>query len=131
MEIKIMIQKPSVNANKEQIEAFIRSWVKYACNEGFSAALQLIDTNTKILWSDELFDELTFDHYEDGQHCRITDPSEVKNLRVGVYPYNDGSGFAVDHDLPLNGKLSDFTAQFDIRRTGEQLTVILSDIHIL
>ncbi len=50
---------------------------------------------------------------------------------MDVYTYTDGTGYGVDHDLALNGKLSDFTAQFDIRKSKERLTIILENIHVL
>ncbi len=126
-----MLKKPTVDASEEQVEAYVRNWVLYAAQNGFGSAMKLLDPNPNVPWSDALFDELTINHFDDDQHCTITDPRDIPALRVEVYPYNDKSGFAVDHDLPLNEKRSDFTAQFDIRRNKSEMTVILEDIHIL
>ena len=114
-----------------EIEQYVRSWVKAAANEGFEVALSYLDPNPDVPWSDQLFDECTYNHFDDDQHCHITDPDLIGDLRVGVYAYNDGSGYAADYDLAMNGKRSDFTAQFDIRKGKTQLIIILRDIHVL
>ena len=126
-----MISRPGVDATVLEIEQYIRAWVKTAANEGFEAALSYIDPNPNVPWSNELLDELTFNQFHDGQHCRITDPDRVADLKVAVFPYIDGSGYALDHDLAMNEKLSEFTAQFDIRKGERELIVILHDIHVL
>ena len=63
--------------------------------------------------------------------CIITDPDAFKELRVEACRYNDGSGFAVDHDLAMNHKRSDFTAQFEFIRTKDGYAIYLADIHVL
>ena len=126
-----MMRRPGIDATVAEIERYIRSWVKAAADEGFEVALSYLDPNPAVSWSNELLDELSYNHFDDGQHCRITDPDLVDDLEVMVFPYLDGTGFGVDHDLALNGKRSDFTAQFVIRKGETQLTIILHDLHVL
>ena len=125
------MKRPAPNATVEEIAAFVRAWVALAAERGFEAALAELDSNDKVPWSQQMLDELTFDHFYDGKQPRITDPAAVPDLGVGVYPYHDGSGFWVDHDLAMDGRKSDFTAQFDFRRTKTGFRIILADVHIL
>lgn len=37
----------------------------------------------------------------------------------------------VDHDLAMDGRLSDFTAQFHFRKTSGGFRIVLYDIHVL
>ena len=71
------------------------------------------------------------DHFGDGETCVIASPDAFSELRVDAYRYNDGSGFAVDHDLAMNHKRSDFTAQFEFKRTTQGYAIYLADIHVL
>ncbi|MCA9238081.1 MAG: hypothetical protein KDA44_21555 [Planctomycetales bacterium] len=125
------MKRPDRDAGKSQILAFAKAWVALAASDCFEAALAELEPNRKVPWSQAFLDELTFDHFGDGQQPRITDPTCVKDLRIEAYEYNDGSGFAVDHDLPLDGKRSDFTVQLDFRKGPAEYLVYLDDIHIL
>ena len=62
----------------------------------------------------------------------ITDPDEVEgNIRKDTYAYNDGSGWGVEYDLPLNGVVSDFTLMFDFIKHNGELKIILDDCHVM
>lgn len=125
------MKRPDRDADESQILAFAKAWVSLAASDGFEAALAELEPNREVPWSQAFFNELTFDHFGDGQQPTITDPTRVEDLRVEAYEYNDESGFAVDHDLPLDGKRSDFTVQFDFRKGPTEYLVYLDDIHIL
>lgn len=45
--------------------------------------------------------------------------------------FADGSGFWVDHDVPINGAFSELTAQFEFYGRGVSLEVALQDLHVL
>jgi hypothetical protein len=47
-------------------------------------------------------------------------------VRIG-----DGSGYAVDHAVPLNGEWSDLTAQFEFLEEADGFAVVLHDLHVL
>lgn len=51
--------------------------------------------------------------------------------RPSVVPFGDGSGYAVEHDVPLNGQYSDLTAQLVFLWRGNNLAFILHDLHVL
>ena len=126
-----MITRPANTASEADILDYARVWVKLASSQGFEAAIAELDPRPDVAWSQSLFEELTFDHFGDARQPKITDPEAVSNLRIHACRYSDGSGFAVDHDLPLDGKRSDFTAQFDFRKGQNSYTVYLHDIHVL
>jgi hypothetical protein len=113
--------------------AFVCDWIKAAAYTGFESAMGLLDrvTDGGLQWSDKLFKQVSFGHMEKGVYPTITDPDDVPNLRREVYRYNDGSGLAVDYDLPLDGKRSDFTIQFEFLKAGEFYKIHLRDIHVL
>ncbi|EKN4616609.1 TPA: hypothetical protein NKW28_004473, partial [Vibrio parahaemolyticus] len=52
-------------------------------------------------------------------------------LRNNIFEYDNGSGWGVEYDLPLNGVVSDFTLLFDFLKHGEDLRVILDDCHVM
>ena len=126
-----MIDRPEIGASAKEVENYVRNWVRLAAREGFGRALEELNSNIEVPWSIELFDQLTFDHYSDGERCEITDPDDVPELRINVYEYDDGSGYHVDHDLALNRQWSDFTAQFVFKRNGKEWSIILHDIHVM
>ena len=51
--------------------------------------------------------------------------------RASLIALSDRSGYAYDHDLPLNGQWSDLTAQFEFIKRPNGFAVILHDIHVL
>jgi hypothetical protein len=124
--------RPPLNASESEIIAFARDWVRYAAKHGIDEALRLLDRrDSDPPWSDELVRFISKDHFGDGEDCVITDPNAFPELRVEAYRYNDGSGFAVDHDLAMNHQRSDFTAQFDFKKTQAGYAIYLDDIHVL
>lgn len=125
------MRRPAIGASESEILTFAREWVELAANSGLSAALAALDQPPASPWTENQFNELTFNHFDDGKACTITSSIGVAGIRVEAYAYNDGTGFAVDHDLALNGERSDFTAQFDFRKAGARYRVYLETFHVL
>jgi hypothetical protein len=124
--------RPSLEASESDILAFARDWVRFAARHGLDEALSLIDRRDSAPpWSEAFVRTISENHFGDGQTCVITDPDAFRELRVDAYRYNDGSGFAVDHDLAMNQQRSDFTAQFDFKKTNEGYAIYLDDIHVM
>ncbi|TOI27473.1 DUF7668 domain-containing protein [Vibrio parahaemolyticus] len=70
--------------------------------------------------------------FGDNQLPVITSPLTVTGvLRSDIFEYDNGSGWGVEYDLPLNGVVSDFTLLFDFLKHGEDLKVILDDCHVM
>ncbi len=126
-----MLNRPSIDADEEAILQFVRDWVALAASAGFEAALLELDKGDTPPWTQSLFEQITFDHFDDGKNPKITDPKKVKDLRIDAYEFNDGSGFTVDHDLALDDKRSDFTAQFEFKKVAGRYRICLTDIHVL
>jgi hypothetical protein len=123
---------PSLDATESEILTFARNWVRYAARHGLDEALRWIDKReSDPTWSEAFVRSISENHFGDGQTCVITDPDAFDDLRVETYEYDDGSGFAVDHDLAMNGQRSDFTAQLEFLRTENGYAVYLDDIHVL
>lgn len=126
------MKRPSPEADESEVLEYARAWVKYAAQHGLDEALNLIDRrDSDPPWSEALVRSISEDHFGDGQTCIITDPELFSDLRVDAYRYDDGSGFAVDHDLAMNEQRSDFTAQFEFAKTKHGYTIYLADIHVL
>jgi len=124
--------RPSPEASESEILAFARDWVRFAAKHGLDEALPLIDKRDRgPSWSEAFVRSISEDHFGDGETCVITAPDAFEELRVDAYRYKDGSGFAVDHDLAMNHKRSDFTAQFEFRKTKVGYAIYLADIHVL
>ena len=124
--------RPPLEASESEILAFTRDWVRFAAKHGLDEALRLIDRREgDPLWSEAFVRSISKNHFGDGQTCVITDPDAFKELRVHAYRYNDGSGFAVDHDLAMNHQRSDFTAQFEFKKTKDGYAIYLEDIHVI
>ena len=126
------MKRPSLDAQENEILTFAREWVRYVARHGLDEAMVLIDRRPKDPpWSEEFVRRISGSHFDDGLTCAITDPVAFVDLRVEAYRYNDGSGFAVDHDLAMNNKRSDFTALFEFKKTPNGYAIFLEDIHVL
>jgi len=126
-----MNNRPTLGSSDQEIIDFVSSWIDHLVKFGYDSAISLLDDPTepnRRKWtSEEWGKELQI--Y--GDHAALTTPREVTDLRKNVYRYTDGSGYAVDYDLPVNGKRSDHTLQFDFKFTGKSVSVALYDLHIL
>ncbi|MEM7681558.1 MAG: hypothetical protein AAF288_06360 [Planctomycetota bacterium] len=50
---------------------------------------------------------------------------------VSLMAFNSGDGYSAEHDVPLNGEVSDLTALFEFRYREQGLAMILDDLHVL
>ena len=126
------MKRPALQASESAIIAFARDWVRFAAKHGLDEAQRLIDRReSDPAWSEAFVRSISEDHFGDGETCIVTDPDAISGLRVDAYSYNDGSKVFVDHDLAMNHKRSDFTAQFEFKRTKNGYAIYLADIHVL
>ena len=57
---------------------------------------------------------------------------DLQKERIEFYEYNDGTGYAVDYDLPTDNNWGDLTAQFSFIKITDNLHhVYLNNIHVL
>ncbi len=127
------MNRPAATATEAEIVQFARDWVRLAASQGFAVAANELDHEEGTeKWSDDLFKRTTEAPFgDDEEEATITDPDEFPALRVDVGRYNDGSGFWLAHDLAFNHKHSDFTAEFQFRKSGSSYQIFLHDIHVM
>ena len=130
-----MLTKPNIYSNENDLVNFVSGWIKL-CAEGrieeaFSILDQPIEASSNE-WSPEDIEEITFNHFNDGKQPIITSPDCAEGtIRKDVFAYDDGSGWGVQYDLPMNGVVSDFTLMFNFIKKNNQLLVILDDCHVM
>lgn len=129
------MKKPHVNASLDELIEFVHAWVKLCAQGRINEAFLMLDPPIdpkRYHWQAGDLAKVTFDHFDDNQQPVITDPDSVSgNIRKDVYEYNDGSGWGVEYNLPLNNVVSDFTLMFDFKKVGNELKVILDDCHVM
>jgi len=109
-----------------------KDWIRKAAKEGFDTASgDFANHGIDSCWTQELFHQITNDHFDEGEACVITTPDSHSDLRVDVYKFDDGSGYAVEHDLALNDKVSDFTLQIEFIKFGDGFHMFFRDIHVM
>ncbi|MHB0961501.1 MAG: hypothetical protein ACYC0X_24210 [Pirellulaceae bacterium] len=126
----------------DELIAFVRSWFDLLARGEVDKACALIDKPNSygMRWTPETIIDLLFDCFGPGTVFASLHPEgphftavfQTKgNARADVIPFSDGSGFSVEHDVPLNGEWSDLTAQFEFLGKSPEFEVILHDLHVL
>lgn len=120
---------------EQEITAFIRDWTKLLSQERYKDACHLLDipkeAQNLIHWNPCNLRTIISDY---GDNAVISDPYSIERSqeKLDFYYYTDGSGVAVDYDLPINGKWSDLTAQFSFVKSEEDMyAVYLEGVHVL
>ncbi len=130
----------SFNSNnlKNEIGLFIRTWIKQLSENNKNEAFALLDKSEYLIQQNLDYSnliDLCFSMYDlEKPYPVFTNPDtlDLSKEQLFIYDYEDGSGCAVEYDLPLNGEWSDFTAQFKFKKQTDSLYYIyLEDIHIL
>jgi hypothetical protein len=126
-----MITLPLDSTEQDFINA-AKCWLHKAAEEGYAAAItDFANHGVESCWTEDLFAHITNDHFDDGESCVITAPDGHQELRADVYKFDDGSGYAVEHDIALNGKASDFTLQIEFIKSHNSFRMFFRDIHVL
>ncbi len=136
-----MLRVQSENLSKE-FTAFIQAWFDLIANGQAAQACAALDKPNSygIRWTPEKIFEVLSDNFGPGtvfasKHPDgpvITSASSTKGkASVDVVQFKDGSGYSVEHDVPLNGEWSDLTAQFEFFGSSPEFEVILHDLHVL
>ncbi len=114
---------------------FVRNWIRLLSMDKYGEAIKQIDApnNYGIKWSAESLERVLEDYVGKEVTFSITDPNEMEgDGRPNLIMFNGLQGFSFDMDLPINGKWSDLTVQFEfIKKTKGYYAVILHDIHVL
>jgi hypothetical protein len=125
----------------EEAVALVRRWFDLLAEGRFDDACAMLDEPNcyGIRWTPEKIVSVVEHTFRPGSRFRVDHPgprfSRVSETagdpRPEVLPLHDGSGFLVDHDVPLNGRWSDLTAQFEFLARGDAFAIVLHDLHVL
>lgn len=127
---------------KKAIERWMVAWFDLLGDGHLAEACALIDlpAGNGRAWTPEMLVSTIRDSFGSGTRFRdehpggpvFTPASTARGTaHASVVPYSDGTGFAADYDVPLNGSFSDLTAQFVVRWVGQELHVLLYDLHVM
>ena len=129
------MKKLDINSTNEEFVQFVHEWVKLCASGKTIEAFELLDDpidKFRHTWTVKDFEEVRFNHFDNGNSPVVTDPETVKGtIRKDVFEYDDDSGWGVQYDLPLNGVVSDFTLMFDFIKVDGKLKIILDDCHVM
>lgn len=125
-----------------EFTAFIQSWFDLLANGQVAQACAVIDKPNSygIRWTPEKISDVLSDDFGPGTVFASEHPegavfattSRTKgNTKADVVQFRDGSGYSVEHYVPLNGEWSDLTAQFEFLGKPPEFEVILHDLHVL
>jgi hypothetical protein len=121
----------------EEITLFIRNWIELLFNNEFEKACYLLDApesdSDEDPWNATHLKEAFLDYGAIGRMPVINSPyqMDLTTEKIDFYEYDDGSGWAVDYDIPLDGEWGDLTAQFSFKRAGNSFIVNLNDVHVM
>jgi hypothetical protein len=136
-----MLTVPTADV-EEALVRWVREWLDMLAAGRLAEACARLDAPAPDgeRWTPERIVALVQDTYGEGTPFRREHPegpmftpvaSAGDRLRVDVIEYEDGSGYWIDHDVPLNGGASDLTAQFEFTRRGGEFEVMLHDLHVM
>ena len=133
----------SPDAPEKAILDFARRWMKMLADNRLDEACALLDEPNYygIVWTPDLImetvhetfspDTLFYNYHPEGPI--FTDPYELEAQpnREEPIEFDDGSGYHLDYDIPLNGEWSDLTAQFEFLKRPNGYAVVLHDLHVM
>jgi hypothetical protein len=125
---------PSFSDQPEIVFAgFARDWFRLLARGEFDAAAARLDEPDShgVRWSAQQI-RVALRDYARSDSVTVTDPDLIVTpAHSSLVAFRDGRGYSFDHDMPLDGRWSDLTAQFEFQRRPEGYAVVLHDIHVL
>jgi hypothetical protein len=134
---------PTTNPPSEaELVAHVRSWLNLVADGQLERASGQLDeaNDYGIRWTPNVISQTIAGAYPPDSRFRLEHPEGPIVSRVDCVPgdgrpsvveLGDGSGYSVEHDVPLNGSYSDLTLQMEFRWRGRQLAMVLHDVHVL
>jgi len=137
----MLIPSSSAPAQSELV-AHVRGWINLLADGDFALASRQLDgaNSYGTSWTADAISDAIAAAYPPGCRFRAEHPEGPIVSRVeaasgdrqpSVVEFADGSGYSVEHGLPLNGEYADLTVQVEFRWQGYQLAMVLHDIHVL
>ena len=131
----------SLDSKPADMIAFVAQWFGLMAEGRVEAALSQLDEPNSygISWTRDVIERLLADTFCHSRYLdrhpegpRFTTPDTATGKpRADVLALDDGSGYSLGHDVPLNGEWSDLTAQFEFLRRDAGYAVVLDDLHVL
>lgn len=121
-------------SSESPVAAFTRftaEWFRLLAEGQFEHAVAALDEPTSYgeRWSAESIQDALRDYSSDAV---VTDPSVLPpDSHQSLVAFSDGRGYAFDCSVPLSGKWSELTAQFEFLHRPFGFAVVLQDLHVL
>ena len=134
--IKMMITIPK-SQFKDSARQFIKTWTQLLSSGKFQEAADLLDQHPGgkgNRWTAESLFEAFLAYGASENFPEVNNPFHMgkEGDALAFYKYRDGSGWAVEYDLPLNGERSDLTARFSFKKLAQHaFAVHLDDLRVL
>jgi hypothetical protein len=126
---------PKTVSDSELI-AFIDGWAALMEREDYQAAYAFTDHTPEMGWTSSLIREVIKAYGDADPSQRVTVegvPTDItQRKKVSRWPTKKYGFFGeIWYDLNIDAKASDLTATFDLKWTGNGVTVHLNDIHVM
>ncbi|MGP4846342.1 DUF7668 domain-containing protein [Marinobacter sp. 1Y8] len=82
-----------------------------------------------IKWGNEQVFEVLQDYLGSNIQPKVQHV-DISQCHPNFYKRDDG-GYNLEFDIPLNGEISDLTAEFEFNRKNSKFEVVLHDIHVM
>ena len=122
----------------EEATLFIREWTKLLSEAKFDEACAMLDepedNGRNIFWNAENLREVFLDYCWHKRMPVINNPYHMNLDKevIDFYNYDDGSGYAVDYDIPLDGEWGELTANFQFKKESQNLyRIYLYDMRVM
>jgi hypothetical protein len=114
----------------------VRGWLNLLADGRLESACAQLDAPNSygIRWTPEMIERIIMEYLgpKAGPGVRVSRVEATPgDGRPSVVEFADGSGYSVEHDVPLNGTYSDLTLQVEFRWRGQALAMVLHDLHVL
>ncbi len=137
-----MVTVPPTRKSEAVLLEWVREWLDLLASGRLADACARLDepSGAGWRWTPAAITSAVEDTYGPGTRFRSRHPdgpvfTPVATARGSAHAHvgelDDGSGYWVHHDMPLNGEYSDLTAQFEFRWRGDGLSAALYDLHVM
>ena len=113
------------------VSRFIHEWFRLLAEGQFAQAAAVLDEPTSYgeRWTAESIQHALYDY---SPAAAVTDPELLPpDQHQSLIAFSDGRGYSFNCSVPLAGKWSDLTAQFEFLRRPSGFAVVLQDLHVL